>query len=77
MKPVDVLAGAIRAALHNGKALTQAETENLRQLGMQVLDHDTSTGDQIRAALRWALDTAPPDARSFQTDSGIGASRAH
>ena len=56
---------------------TTAQVEHLRQVALSVIDHDASTADEIREALRSVLDTSQrPNARSWRTDSGIGASRA-
>lgn len=74
MKPIDLLKNAIREVVHD-RGATPAQVDNLRQLSRSVLDHDDSSADEIRAALRWALSFDAPDASSFATDSGIGASR--
>jgi hypothetical protein len=74
--PLEQLTTAIRDVLTT-RAATREQIETLRQLSIHVIDFDTSSADEIRAALRDALDVANrPDARSFATDSGIGASRA-
>jgi hypothetical protein len=76
MSPLEQLIRAIRDVLTT-RAATREQIETLRQLGLHVIDHDSSTAEEQRAAIRDALDlTNRPDARSFTTDSGIGASRA-
>lgn len=75
MKPIDYLKHALREVVTD-KGATPAQVEQLRQLGRSVLDHDTSSADEIREAIRWALNLEPPDVRSFAADSGSGTSRA-
>lgn len=76
MTPLTQLTDAIRELIAGGGA-TAAQIENLRQLALHTLDHDTTSAEDIRVALREALDTSNrPNAASFATDSGIGASRA-
>jgi hypothetical protein len=74
MKPIDHLKFALREVVTD-HAATPAQVEQLRQLARSVLDHDDSSADEIRAALRWSLDFDPPDVRSFATDAGLLPSR--
>jgi hypothetical protein len=71
---IDLLKHAIREVVTD-RAATPAQVEQLRQLARSVLDHDDSSADEIRAALRWSLDFDPPDVRSFAADSGREPSR--
>jgi hypothetical protein len=67
---------AIREVLTDQQA-TPAQVENLRQTALYFIDHGTDSADEIRIALRDVLDRSNrPAARSWQTDSGLGASRA-
>ena len=76
MTPLEQLIVAIRQAVADGH-VTREGVERLRQIALHVIDHDITSADDTRAALRDALDTSSrPDARSFATDAGIGASRA-
>src|SRR4051812_42636023 len=76
MTPLEMLTNTFRSALRDG-AVTPEGLENLRQLALHVIDHDTTSAEETRSALREALDTSNrPNARSFLTDSGIGRSRA-
>jgi hypothetical protein len=73
-----LLTTAIRRTITE-QQLTRAGVDELRHLALSVLDHDTSSADELREALRWALDpSARPtaQARSFKTDSGASASRS-
>jgi hypothetical protein len=74
MKPIDLLKHAIREVVTD-RAATPAQVEQLRQLARSVLDHDDSSAEEIREAIRWSLDFDPPDARSFATDAGLLPSR--
>ena len=76
MTPLEYLVRLIGRSLIEGQ-VTKAGIEELRQAALHVIDHDTSTAEETRTALRDALDTTNrPNASSFKTDSGIGASRA-
>jgi hypothetical protein len=76
MTPLEQLIAAIRQAITDGH-MTREGVERLRQIALHVIDHDTTSAEDVRVALRAALDTSQrPDARSFATDAGFGASRA-
>ena len=76
MTPLEQLTNAIRALLSERRGATPAEIEHLRQIALHVIDYDTNTTEDQRAALRDALDLGNrPDARSFLTDSGWNGSR--
>jgi hypothetical protein len=76
MTPLEHLIGLIRRSLIEGM-VTKAGVEELKQAALHVIDYDTTSAEETRAALRDALDTTNrPNASSFKTDSGIGASRA-
>jgi hypothetical protein len=74
MTPLALLAQTVRRAITEG-SVTAAGVQELRQLALTVLPDDALSASEIRDSLAWALND-PPDARSFATDSGIGASRA-
>lgn len=75
MTPLQRLTAFIRDLLSAGRGATPAQVEQLRQMILHAADHGGSAED-FRTALRDAADVSnQPDARSFATDSGIGASR--
>jgi len=75
MTLLDQLVAAMRQAITEGH-VTREGVERLQQIALHVIDHDTTSAEDVRAALRAALDTSQrPDARSFATDAGLGASR--
>jgi hypothetical protein len=60
----------LKQAVADGQ-LTREGFERLRQTALHQIDHGTEPADDIREALRAALDTTNrPDARSWQIDSG-------
>jgi hypothetical protein len=74
MTPLDRFIGLVRRTL-NDPHVTREATDELRRAALDVIDHDLSP--DVRQRLRAALDTSEqPDMRSFQTDSGVGRSRA-
>ena len=76
MTPLEQLVAAIRQAITDGH-VTREGVERLKHAALHVIDFDQTSTEDTRTALRDALDTSNrPDARSFATDAGLGASRA-